>query len=604
MVFRPSALYSCICDDLAEAGYRSWDVASPESDPRSYAATQLAKTIVKKYSDDDPATAAQREENAVNKFLAANSSCESYSFAEATRDAPSWVEMCINGARDEIARLLWGESQTLAITWRDLFRNGYFGPGSSQAADAEDTFSKLTSSCLSVNSDFLYQQWLQDTEFTPFGKIELLRRFGGGKVKVSDAVNITTVLKDREIDRTIGTETSITGFYQLGLGVSLRNLLERRWDIDLSKQQFVNRRLAREGSVTNALATIDLSSASDTISLDLCKNILPREMFVLLQKLRAEYAVLPASMGKKRVRLSMVSSMGNGFTFPLQTIIFGSVVRSAYRLCGLTPRGASAKRPNWGVNGDDIICHHSSYRLVVDVLTRFGFSVNGTKSFNDGYFRESCGGDYYRGHYVRGVYVKTMATPQDVVSTVNRLIVWSARWDIPLKRACGYLLSLVRFFPLVPPWESDDAGLHVPRSFLVFTALCGTERRDRRGRPVYETHLGIHPSWLVSYNLQGSLAYKAWAPRAPTRDITEQGSRNEAALLYCSVGGYTRSVLADGGEQFVATIRLPQQQKPVYRLQTRIAPGWVRNVLWHEVDYSINPVGDTRWSRAFLANLG
>lgn len=603
MVFRPLALYSCINFDLQQAGLRPWDVP-PECSPRAFAAEQLAKSIVKKFVDDDPATAAVREAMAVQKFLDANSCCRQYDFAASTRDAPSWVEMCINGAREEISRLLWDNSQMSAVRWRDIYRRGYFGPGSSQAAEAEDTFSKLTSPRLSVKSESLYQQWLMDTEFDPLGKVELLRRFCGGSVKVSDAVNISTVLKNREIDRTIGTETSITGFYQLGLGGVFTDLLKRRWDIDLSKQQFINRHLAREGSATGLLATIDLSSASDTISLDLCRNILPREVFDILLRLRAEYAILPDSFGRECVRLSMVSSMGNGFTFPLQTIIFGSVIRSAYRLCGITPRGASANRPNWGVNGDDLICRSEAYNLVVDVLTRFGFVVNRAKSFNDGYFRESCGGDFFKGHYVRGVYIQTMTTPQDVVSAINRLIVWSARWDIPLPRSCEYLLSLLSFFPLVPPWESDDAGLHIPRSFLTYVALCKTGR-DAKGRLFYRSHIGKHPAWAIPVELQGSLAYKAWAPRQPKRDLTELALQNEAAHMYCSIGGYTQSAEDKDGEPIVtAPVRLPQGSKPQYRLQTRIAPGWVRNVIWNEVDYSVGPVEDTRWSRAFIANLG
>ncbi len=48
-----------------------------------------------------------------------------------------------------------------------------------------------------------------------------------------------------------------------------------------------------------------------------------------------------------------------------------------------------------------------------------GFTVNSSKSFTDGPFRESCGHDYYKGIDIRPVYTKTMLTWRDVFRVHN-----------------------------------------------------------------------------------------------------------------------------------------------------------------------------------------
>ena len=73
----------------------------------------------------------------------------------------------------------------------------------------------------------------------------------------------------------------------------------------------------------------------------------------------------------------MVSSMGNGFTFELMSLI----------LLGVT-RFYSA---NSSVFGDDIIVPLDVAPEVVEAITGLGFLVNKRKSFFDGITRESCG---------------------------------------------------------------------------------------------------------------------------------------------------------------------------------------------------------------------
>ena len=167
----------------------------------------------------------------------------------------------------------------------------------------------------------------------------------------------------------------------------------RRFGIDLSSQER-NKNLARIGSLTKALATLDLSSASDMISIELVYHLLPIEWVFFLKYFRTPVVEY---QGNRHV-LEKFSSMGNGFTFPLESLIFYALAISCVEEKELFDCVS--------VYGDDIIIPVKYYDTLVQVLTCCGFSVNKSKSFKNGPFRESCGGDYYEGIDIRPVYLK------------------------------------------------------------------------------------------------------------------------------------------------------------------------------------------------------
>jgi hypothetical protein len=74
--------------------------------------------------------------------------------------------------------------------------------------------------------------------------------------------------------------------------------------------------------------------------------------------------------------------------------------------------------------GDDIIVPVRYVRSVVSELETFGFKVNASKSFWTGYFRESCGKDYYKGEdvsvvRVRRVFPTQRSDAQEIISVVS-----------------------------------------------------------------------------------------------------------------------------------------------------------------------------------------
>lgn len=221
-----------------------------------------------------------------------------------------------------------------------------------------------------------------------------------------------TVPKKTDIDRCACKEPDINMFLQKGFGRIIRDSL-RRVGIDLNDQS-INQRLAQQGSFTGDLATIDLSSASDSVSSYLVELLLPDLWYSALNSVRCRVTDID---GEEHVN-EMFSSMGNGFTFELESLIFYALSRTSAYFTG-TPGVIS-------VYGDDIIVPSTLYPSLTFVLEWFGFSVNMDKSFYTGPFRESCGGHFINGHDVSPIYLKgPIDRISDLILFLNQLRGWS-----------------------------------------------------------------------------------------------------------------------------------------------------------------------------------
>ncbi len=229
----------------------------------------------------------------------------------------------------------------------------------------------------------------------------------------SPSNEVTSVPKDSTKDRAIAKEPPGNVFLQLGIdGVIRRRLRVSGNPID---DQERNRQLALEGSVTGKLATIDLSDASDTIHMDVIKATLPEPWFNLLSAVRSPYGELPDGTAW---RYAKMSSMGNGTTFVLETVMFLAIARACGRLYG-------HRSDTFAVFGDDIVCPTYLARHVMIYLQLYGFVPNKAKSFIGGPIRESCGVDAFRGVNIRPVFLKTSPKIElDVYSDRNRLQLW------------------------------------------------------------------------------------------------------------------------------------------------------------------------------------
>jgi hypothetical protein len=200
---------------------------------------------------------------------------------------------------------------------------------------------------------------------------------------------ISFVPKTAKTLRSVAVEPLLNGFVQKGIDEVLRLRLKRS-NLDLTDQDR-NVEWARQGSLDDSadgFVTIDLSAASDSISIGLCREVLPPDWFYLLDRTRSKNYLLDGRLA----RYEKFCSMGNGFCFPLETLLFAA----ACSACGCGQPGI-----DFSVYGDDIIVRKKHADRLLSFLDAIGFSVNSEKTFLLGPFRESCGGDWFHGEDVR-----------------------------------------------------------------------------------------------------------------------------------------------------------------------------------------------------------
>jgi hypothetical protein len=467
MRIRASDLASLLQADLEAAGWNGANHSYPGQTPRQYALMSLSKSLTKKYLPGTSGTTPETDAKALSLFTKVNSDC--LAWRPKHSEAPSWLRIALGEAKAFLwdffypvgrSRESWN-GQDFVLSLHEICKGLALGPGSSIGAPSEDCYSKLALSDMSTSSSALYDLYVQAIRHIPtWADCEFNRSQRLG-VRICRSSRLSFVPKTAEISRTICTEPLLNMMFQKGIASVLERRMRQVLGIDLADQQSKNQRFAWVGSVNGDYGTIDLSSASDSMSLALVREFFPPSVVLWLERTRTKSTILPDGT---ELELHMISSMGNAFTFPLQTIFFSALVYGAYRALDIPikiSRGRSFG--NFAVNGDDIIVTKGSYDLVCEMLAFSGFKVNVDKSFNEGLFRESCGSDFYQGYNVRGVYIKSLRDASDCYSAINRLNRWSARHSVPLPRLVQYLSSKVRFLP-VPYDEGDAQGLKVPRA--------------------------------------------------------------------------------------------------------------------------------------------
>ncbi len=458
MSLRSDALYNAVLSDVLEysPGLPVGDhEIPPDVSIGDYRCLVLLRTLLKKWVPRDSKLA---DTVAKTRFFASNKSCEDWqSHFEFESDYLLYGEF-----RKEIDQFLHRDGMNRLTSYSQVLERGRTGPGSAVGARGQSMYAKLFSSPLTTTSEnlyLLYRSYIQ--KFPIWIEAENHRYTRYGAPTVIDCSNTSFVPKTRDTSRMICVEPNLNMFFQLGLGRLLEEWMEESFGISMDTQPDVNRRLARIGSSDGSFSTIDLSSASDSISISLCREIFPSWFFETLMELRSPNTVLDGS----KVRLEMISTMGNGFTFPLQTLIFSSIIRASHRVAGIPVLGGVLQ--NWSCFGDDLICDTRAFRNVKRLLSMTGFSVNPSKTFFEGAFRESCGTDWLFGQPVRGVYIKRLDSVQDICITINLLNEWSAISGVPLIRACSLLVKWLygKFLP-VPYAEGNNTGVRVPLTFL------------------------------------------------------------------------------------------------------------------------------------------
>lgn len=365
-----------------------------------FVANQVAY-LIKKFPFPTKLGSFRPEQVAREKFLESESACRRVNeYFRSVHDLDAPVQDLFLKMRGFISRTL-GNFPSLD-SW---YRVCDFGPGANigVSGKATNVLRKIAAHWTVTPGAFMYGQaaFSQDWNLlrclsAPRGvnsiinlDIAVIRDAWKENCEVLNHNKIAFAPKTTRTARTIAVEPLINSYLQKGVDNLMRVRL-KRIGIDLSDQE-TNSYMAYLGSIWDderSFTTIDLSSASDSISIELCRNLLPPDWFDKLNAIRSQEFLLD---GQTR-SYEKFCSMGNGFCFPLETLIFTA---AAYAI------GCRNPGRHFTVYGDDIVVRKAYAHDLIALLEVMGFRVNKEKTFLQGPFRESCGKDFFQGKDVR-----------------------------------------------------------------------------------------------------------------------------------------------------------------------------------------------------------
>lgn len=252
----------------------------------------------------------------------------------------------------------------------------------------------------------------------------------------------STVPKDSRGPRAICMEPASRLAFQLGLMKDLYDWIENyspaKGYVNFTDQT-VNQRMSYRGSINRHWATIDLKDASDMVSNELVKAVMPEPLSTYLQELRSQ----TVEYGATTIELRKYASMGSALCFPVEAMVFYAIARLHCAMCF--------------VYGDDIIVPTTDAQKVIQALTDYGLKVNVDKTFSSGLFRESCGTDWYNGRLVTPVRLRGF----DLDGITSFLTLWEEAYgshmglldviqsmDIVKEELTSHGLNRVPVFPL------------------------------------------------------------------------------------------------------------------------------------------------------------
>lgn len=306
--------------------------------------------------------------------------------------------------------------------------------------------------------------------------------------EIVSGCKLAFVPKNAKTDRSITVEPSLNAYLQNGIGEYLRQLLMKKCSINLSDQS-INGCLSEIAHAQN-LATLDLRNASNTLSIGLVRMSLQEApgWFQLLDLVRSKRYTFDGALHGFR----LFAGMGNGFTFPLESLIFYSLARATHIALGV---------PNvTSVYGDDLVVSNEVTVVLAQLFKYFGLEVNGTKSFTRRHpFRESCGSYSYKGHPVKPVYIdETLLDYHALCSAHNSFVRWARQGsgilDPRIKPCLKYLRSLCEYPINVIHPDLGDIGFHPMNNPSRQSGLAHYYVRESRPRSYMlpKSYRGVH----------------------------------------------------------------------------------------------------------------
>lgn len=186
-------------------------------------------------------------------------------------------------------------------------------------------------------------------------------------------VRVVSVPKTMKTPRIIAIEPTHMQYVQQALKECFVYYIERDdilKDVIGFRDQERNHSMACHGSRVGDLATLDLSEASDRVSLQLVKGLFGHYDFLreAVMACRSSRADVP---GHGVITLSKFASMGSALTFPIEAMVFTTIAFMGIAKGSrtqLTPALIRKWRSSVRVYGDDIIVPTHFVRSVVETL--------------------------------------------------------------------------------------------------------------------------------------------------------------------------------------------------------------------------------------------
>jgi hypothetical protein len=370
----------------------------------------------------------------------------------------------VREAFQRIGSLIWADF--FSVVSNEIYNEGIkpkHGPGA-------------TADRLVGNHKFDQLEWTDRLEeYFPFGNTVLpnWRAF----LERSPAVNflepgterpsrVTAVPKTMKTPRLIAIEPTCMQYVQQGILSVMKRKVEEDdllyslagWDSQTPNQEF-----ARLGSISGALATLDLSEASDRVSLQHVRDLLRNHRFLLgaVEACRTTKADVP---GFGVIPLAKFASMGSALCFPFEIVVFVTAIFVGIEQAlnrRLVWHDVKSLSNQVRVFGDDIIVPSDYAQYVVTAMHSLGFIVNVSKSFWTGRFRESCGKEYYGGHdvcvtRVRNEFPARRKDTEQIISTVS---LRNQLFKAGYVRSVDFLDDLIERFIPFPVVEETSAIL-------------------------------------------------------------------------------------------------------------------------------------------------
>lgn len=251
-----------------------------------------------------------------------------------------------------------------------------------------------------------------------FSNLDPLGRLVASEPSSVPFTRIGCVPKDWRGSRVIGMEPA----WAMAAQLSAKRLLE---DALHHVVPFYDQNKQRKLLTTSRVptATVDLSNASDHVSVTLANELLPSSWFKHLASIRTErHTSLQQS-----ARTESFALMGNGFCFPILSAICFSLTMASHVIAtrNSRPRGLSdimRYKNAYSIQcfGDDIVAPSATYEELLADLTRCGLQVNREKSYST-FFRETCGAYMFDedSYPFECVYLRTLDAAEGVASLLE-----------------------------------------------------------------------------------------------------------------------------------------------------------------------------------------